>query len=110
MGLRFLGHAAAVTLALMLVQARPAMGQTVGTVLLRGHPQTLHLYGQPGQKSVVVSSGDGGWLHLAPQVAAFLASRGYFVVGFDSKACRSERAETPLVDRRGRSSLQRSSG
>jgi uncharacterized protein len=30
-----------------------------------------------------LSSGDGGWMHLAPHVAEFLAAKGYFVVGFD---------------------------
>jgi alpha-beta hydrolase superfamily lysophospholipase len=34
----------------------------------------------------VVSSGDGGWIHLGPQVAEMLAARGYFVVGFDVRA------------------------
>jgi alpha-beta hydrolase superfamily lysophospholipase len=34
----------------------------------------------------VVASGDGGWIHLGPYVAEFLSSKGYFVVGFDSKA------------------------
>jgi type IV secretory pathway VirJ component len=33
----------------------------------------------------VVSSGDGGWIHLAPHVAEVLARAGYFVVGIDSK-------------------------
>jgi type IV secretory pathway VirJ component len=35
---------------------------------------------------VVVSSGDGGWIHLGPHVAEALAARGFFVVGFDVKA------------------------
>jgi type IV secretory pathway VirJ component len=35
---------------------------------------------------VVISSGDGGWLHLGPHVAEVLAASGYFVVGFDVKA------------------------
>ena len=35
---------------------------------------------------MIVSSGDGGWMHLAPHVAEVLASCGYFVVGFDVKA------------------------
>ena len=35
---------------------------------------------------VIVSSGDGGWIHLGPHVAEILAARGYFVVGFDVKA------------------------
>jgi len=33
----------------------------------------------------VVSSGDGGWMHLGPHVAEVLATRGMFVVGFDVK-------------------------
>jgi hypothetical protein len=32
-----------------------------------------------------LSSGDGGWIHLAPHVADLLASNGYFVVGFNVK-------------------------
>lgn len=55
-------------------------------VVLRGHPQTLRLYGARGGQPVIVSSGDGGWMHLAPHVAEVLAARGYFVVGFDVKA------------------------
>jgi fermentation-respiration switch protein FrsA (DUF1100 family) len=46
----------------------------------------LHLYGVRGAAPVIVSSGDGGWLHLGPHVAEALASRGHFVVGFDVKA------------------------
>ena len=53
---------------------------------LRARPQTLHLYGPPRGAPVILSSGDGGWIHLGPQVAEMLAARGFFVVGFDSKA------------------------
>jgi fermentation-respiration switch protein FrsA (DUF1100 family) len=53
---------------------------------LRGQTLTLQLYGQRGGPAAVVASGDGGWLHLGPEVAAFLASKGWFVVGLDSKA------------------------
>jgi len=63
-----------------------ARAQSIDTVVLRGHPQKLHLYGVRGNPPVIVSSGDGGWLHLAPHVAEVLASCGYFVVGFDVKA------------------------
>ena len=35
---------------------------------------------------IIVSSGDGGWIHLGPLVAEFLAAHGFFVVGFDTKA------------------------
>jgi fermentation-respiration switch protein FrsA (DUF1100 family) len=63
-----------------------AEAQTTEQIVLRGHRQTLHLYGPRGGDSVIVSSGDGGWMHLAPHVAERLAARGFFVVGFDVKA------------------------
>jgi dienelactone hydrolase len=53
---------------------------------IRNHTQVLHVYGTRGGLPVIVSSGDGGWMHLAPHVAELLASRGCFVVGFDVKA------------------------
>lgn len=34
---------------------------------------------------MIVSSGDGGWIHLGPHVAEVLAAHGFFVVGFDAK-------------------------
>jgi len=52
---------------------------------IRGHQQILHLYGKRGDPPVIVSSGDGGWVHLGPQVAEFLSKKGFFVVGFDTK-------------------------
>ena len=63
------------------------IGQTTDTLVLRGKPQTVRLYGMRGSGDpVVVVSGDGGWIHLGPHVAEALSSRGFFVVGFDSKA------------------------
>ncbi|MBI4886110.1 MAG: hypothetical protein HY824_03365 [Acidobacteria bacterium] len=62
-----------------------ASAQSTETLNLRGHAQTLHIYGRRGDPPVVISSGDGGWMHLAPHVAQVLASRGCFVVGFDVK-------------------------
>jgi fermentation-respiration switch protein FrsA (DUF1100 family) len=56
------------------------------TVVLRGRPQIVHIYGDRSGTPVIVSSGDGGWIHLAPHVAETLAARGYFVVGFNVKA------------------------
>jgi dienelactone hydrolase len=64
---------------------RPAP-PTTDSVVIRGHAQIVHVYGTRGAGSpVVVSSGDGGWIHLAPHVAELLAGRGFFVVGFDAK-------------------------
>jgi len=56
------------------------------TVVLRGRPQIVHVYGDRKGTPVIVSSGDGGWIHLAPHVAETLAARGFFVVGFNVKA------------------------
>ena len=63
-----------------------AQAQTSAPIILRGHAQSLRLYGTRGNPPVVVSSGDGGWMHLGPHVAEVLASAGFFVVGFDVKA------------------------
>jgi fermentation-respiration switch protein FrsA (DUF1100 family) len=62
--------------------SRPALDH----ITIRGKDQLLRLYGSPGQAPAIVSSGDGGWLHLAPQVAETLAAHGWYVVGFDVKA------------------------
>ncbi|MFN8062413.1 MAG: alpha/beta hydrolase [Vicinamibacterales bacterium] len=59
---------------------------STATITLRGHVQTVRLYGPSRGMPVVVSSGDGGWVHLGPHVAEVLAGRGAFVVGFDAKA------------------------
>lgn len=72
----------------MLVLTAPAvLAQVSATTIfmLRGHAQTLHLYGKRGHQAVIVTSGDGGWMHLGPQVAELLAAQGFFVVGFDAR-------------------------
>jgi len=63
-----------------------ASAQSTEDLVIRGRRQVLHLYGPADGEPVVVSSGDGGWMHLAPHVAETLASRGFFVVGFDVRA------------------------
>ncbi len=68
------------------VAAAQAPVPSTESFTIRGHAQVLHVYGQRGRPAAIVSSGDGGWVHLGPDVAAFLASEGYFVVGFDAKA------------------------
>jgi fermentation-respiration switch protein FrsA (DUF1100 family) len=62
-----------------------SVGQTRQPIAIRGHEESLYVYGPPRGEPVIVSSGDGGWIHLAPHVAEFLSGRGYFVVGFDVK-------------------------
>jgi hypothetical protein len=54
--------------------------ETTEYLTIRGQPQLLHIYGQRGGDPVVVTSGDGGWIHLGVHVAEALAARGYFVV------------------------------
>jgi len=73
-------------LLLWLALCPVAAAQTREHLDIRGHEQTLSIYGARGGRPVIVSSGDGGWVHLAPHVAEVLAARGYFVVGFDAKA------------------------
>lgn len=63
-----------------------ARAQVRETVTIRGQAQSLHVYGTRGGVPVIVSSGDGGWVHLGPHVAEVLAASGFFVVGFDVKA------------------------
>lgn len=77
--------AVALALAGCLGQANPAWSQTRQSLTIRGHQQSLYIYGSPQGDPVVVSSGDGGWIHLAPHVAEFLSAHGYFVVGFNTK-------------------------
>jgi fermentation-respiration switch protein FrsA (DUF1100 family) len=74
----------ALLLAAALSSGRIAL--TTDTVVLRGRPQFVHIYGERSGTPVIVSSGDGGWIHLGPQVAETLAARGFFVVGFNVKA------------------------
>lgn len=66
-------------------QTRPA-GETRQTIAIRGRDQVLHLYGPRDGTPVVVSCGDGGWIHLGPHVAEVLSANGFFVVGFDVRA------------------------
>lgn len=75
----------AVAALLTTLTSATVAAQTTDTVVLRGKPQIVHLYGRRGGTPVIVSSGDGGWVHLGPHVADTLAAHGCFVVGFDVK-------------------------
>lgn len=75
--------AAAAALAILFFGQSDA---TIVPVAMHGHVQAVRLYGKPGGPTAIVSSGDGGWIHLAPHIAELLASRGWFVVGVDSRA------------------------
>jgi hypothetical protein len=67
-------------------RAEAGDGSRQETVTLRGHALPVRLYGSRGAAVAIVTSGDGGWVHLGPDVAQFLAAKGLFVVGFDAKA------------------------
>jgi pimeloyl-ACP methyl ester carboxylesterase len=66
-----------------VIVATDAGAQARETISIRGQVQSLHVYGTRGGIPVIVSSGDGGWIHLGPHVAQVLAAKGFFVVGFD---------------------------
>ena len=74
-----------VSAACIVTMASDAWAQTRETVTIRGETLSLRVYGARGGIPVIVSSGDGGWIHLGPHVAEVLAARGFFVVGFDVK-------------------------
>lgn len=77
---------AAVTMSCAVVMTSAPQAETRETVTIRGQAQSLRVYGTRGGIPVIVSSGDGGWIHLGPHVAEVLAAKGFFVVGFDVKA------------------------
>jgi len=81
-------HRGAALVALLMLVAVPAISsaQVTHGLSIRGHDQVLRLYGPRDGTPVIVSSGDGGWVHLGPHVAELLAARGFFVVGFDARA------------------------
>jgi alpha-beta hydrolase superfamily lysophospholipase len=76
----------ALGLAVVAAVTTDAAAQRPDTITIRGHALPLHLYGDAAKDPVIVTSGDGGWIHLAPHVAEFLSARGYFVIGFDARA------------------------
>jgi len=71
-------------LALALTVAVSAWAQD--SVSIREKPQQLHLYGVKGGVPLILSSGDLGWAGLVVHVAEFLASQGYYVIGFNTKS------------------------
>lgn len=71
---------------ILLLGTQAAYAAANASLSLRGNVQQLQLYGQRGGETVVLSSGDLGWAGLVVHVAELLSSRGYFVVGFNSKA------------------------
>src|SRR5262245_46765647 len=89
--------ACALLCALALTAAGPVALQTREAANIRGHNQSLYIYGSTRGDPVILSSGDGGWIHLAPHVAEFLGSHGYYVIGFDVKAYLSSFTESRVA-------------
>jgi type IV secretory pathway VirJ component len=71
---------------IVAMAAAVTWAQVPQMIVLRGHKQSLHVYGPPGGDPIIVSSGDGGWIHLGPHVAQVLAAKGFHVIGLDVKA------------------------
>ena len=62
---RIVPRAAIVLVAVLAAAIPPARAETIETVTIRGHRQRLHVYGLRGAGDpVLLSSGDGGWIHL----------------------------------------------
>lgn len=78
----------AAVIAVAPVAAEAAGGQPV-TVTVRGHALTLAIYapkaGAPAKGSVVMASGDVGWVGLAATLADFLSANGYAVAGVNTR-------------------------
>ena len=58
-------------LAVLGLTAAAVSAQTQQPLVVRGQSQVLRLYGAKTGTPVVVTSGDGGFVHLAPAVAEF---------------------------------------
>jgi alpha-beta hydrolase superfamily lysophospholipase len=76
----------AAVLVMWLVAPGTGAAETRVALDLRGHEQSLVVLGPESGPPAIVASGDGGWVHLGPDVAARLAARGYRVLGLDSRA------------------------
>jgi alpha-beta hydrolase superfamily lysophospholipase len=76
-------------------------GTNTAYVQLGGSKQEVRLYGSRGHRPIIVSSGDGGWIHLGPHVAELLGSNGYFVVGMDARAYLELRTAEHRAERAG---------
>jgi len=82
----FLVPLAAMWVAVGLVTGQAAPASSRAVVIIRGHAQSVHLYGARGGHPAIVLSGDGGWIHVGPWVAQHMADAGYFVIGIDTRA------------------------
>jgi alpha-beta hydrolase superfamily lysophospholipase len=77
-----------VACAAMLIAASDARARDSITVPIRGQSIAIELYrppSDPPKGTIVIGSGDVGWVGLAVDLAEFLATQGYAVVGVNSR-------------------------
>lgn len=74
-------------LALGLVGSTAAGASERVPIAIRGKAQTLEIYRPTSTPlgTILMASGDVGWVGLAVDLAAFLSARGYAVVGINSR-------------------------
>lgn len=75
-----------IALVLLLLMPQAGLAQSRITIDLRGKSQQLNLYGPASGIPVILSSGDLGWAGLVVHVAELLSSKGYYVIGFNSRS------------------------
>jgi hypothetical protein len=75
-----------IVFAALLLIANSGNAQIRKTINFRGNPQQINIYGSPSNSPVILSSGDLGWAGLVVHVAELLSSRGYYVIGLNSKS------------------------
>lgn len=85
-GWRFPVTAAVLACVAVMASGSCVTAQTRESIDIRGHRLKLIVSGPDDGQPVIVSSGDGGWIHLAPHVADVLSSQGFHVIGLDSRA------------------------
>lgn len=75
-----------IVFAALFLISNNGFAQNKDTINLRGKSQQIYLYGFPANTPVILSSGDLGWAGLVVHVAELLSSRGYYVIGLNSKS------------------------
>jgi hypothetical protein len=74
------------SLVIYLPLSTVVLAETKVNLNIRDKHQELHVYGDSRNPPVILSSGDLGWEGLVEHVAELLSSRGYYVVGFSTRA------------------------
>jgi hypothetical protein len=78
-------HAACILILSFMLPTGYTLAQTSFNFDIRGKSQQLQAYGPENGSPIILSSGDLGWAGLVVHVAEFLSTRGYRVVGLNSR-------------------------